>query len=662
MKKKKLMSVLALTLAVLVSMDGVVCSVSAQTLKDAMDATGAQYGEAIAVAVDATDAIDETEAITVSEDDLSASLMAEATYSTSGAKRIAKMSKNAIANNLNAIYSKSYPLMAIPTGTVYPFSTGTPSAEHLKYGLVSVNLMRQIAGLPGVTLDDRYNTLAQYGAAYCAITGLFQHGFDPSTMPGGMSQDFYEKANKGASSSNLSKGSSTYYTMPKFTIGYMQDNSGSNVATVGHRRWVLNPDMAKTGLGYAVGSSGSALSAMYVFDETASTPDYDFIAWPSSGNFPNNLMSAGDPWSIQFNPSKFKINLMDESTVTVTITAPNGVTKTFTAADTSTSLNDKSASYYRVEGDTAIIFRPGTAIFGSDPLNGTYTVVVSGVKDNVNAPATVCYTVDFFNPDDYVTEPGKDIDDINKVVDETAVTNFVTRLYSKCLDRGGDSEGILYWKDELISGNMTGAVAAQGFFFSDEMKLKNLNDEQFLEVLYNVMMNRKSDEAGRAYWLSLMESGIGRTGIFAEFAVSPEFTNICKEYGITRGAAVITEGRDKNMGATQFIARLYTKALGRTYDVDGLNYWCNCLVNKNYTAAEIATSQFFHSKEFTMKNLGDSDYVKVLYRTFMGREFDQDGLDYWLFQMRVFGMSRDQVLNNFAASEEFRLIMAGYGL
>lgn len=63
-----------------------------------------------------------------------------------------------------------------------------------------------------------------------------------------------------------------------------------------------------------------------------------------------------------------------------------------------------------------------------------------------------------------------------------------------------------------------------------------------------------------------------------------------------------------------------------------------------------------------MKGLGDSDYVKVLYRTFLGREYDEEGLNYWLFQMRVYGMSRDTVLNEFANSKEFKQIMAQYGL
>ena len=280
----------------------------------------------------------------------------------------------------------------------------------------------------------------------------------------------------------------------------------------------------------------------------------------------------------------------------------------------------------------------------------------------MGTPATLCYTVDFFNPQSYITNKNQDVSDINNQMNETEVEAFINRLYNKCLGRANDTDGMLYWKDLLMSKQITGAKMAQSFFFSPEMANKNLSDSQFIDVLYTVMMDRSADASGKNYWLSLMESGVGREGIYSQFSESQEFTAICKKYGITRGNATVTEGRDKNIGATRFISRLYTKALGRTYDVDGLNYWCNGLVGKQYTAAQIATTQFFHSKEFKQKNLGDSDYVKVLYRTFLDREYDQDGLNYWLFQMRVYGMSRDTVLNQFAASPEFKKLMAQYGL
>ena len=50
-----------------------------------------------------------------------------------------------------------------------------------------------------------------------------------------------------------------------------------------------------------------------------------------------------------------------------------------------------------------------------------------------------------------------------------------------------------------------------------------------------------------------------------------------------------------------------------------------------------------------------------MYRAFMGREYDTGGLNYWVNQMNR-GMSKNEVLNNFANSKEFSLIMNSMGV
>ena len=76
---------------------------------------------------------------------------------------------------------------------------------------------------------------------------------------------------------------------------------------------------------------------------------------------------------------------------------------------------------------------------------------------------------------------------------------------------------------------------------------------------------------------------------------------------------------------------------------------------------QVSTEQFFHSKEFEQKGLSDEEYVKVLYRTFFDREYDQTGMDYWLGQLAA-GKDRDFILNEFALSKEFAQVKAAYGL
>lgn len=124
----------------------------------------------------------------------------------------------------------------------------------------------------------------------------------------------------------------------------------------------------------------------------------------------------------------------------------------------------------------------------------------------------------------------------------------------------------------------------------------------------------------------------------------------------------VNQGRDLNMGVTLFVSRLYTKALGRPYDISGLNDWCNRIAGGSWSVTDAATTGFFHSPEFQNKNLSNEEYVKVLYRTFLDREYDKPGLNDWVSQLNSGQKSRDEVLRGFSGSREFADIMRQYGL
>lgn len=255
------------------------------------------------------------------------------------------------------------------------------------------------------------------------------------------------------------------------------------------------------------------------------------------------------------------------------------------------------------------------------------------------------------------------LDEYMKVYDDvTQIEAFVDRLYNLCLKRQPDETGMRDWREALINRDKSGAEVAHGFFFSDEMKNRGLSDEEFVELLYRVMMDREYDESGREYWVGRLLAGVSREGVYKGFAESAEFTEICGAYGIERGSVAVSENRDINTGLTMFVSRLYTKALGRDYDVAGLNDWCGRILNNTWSVTEVSTKGFFESPEFLNKELDDEEYVKVLYETFLGREYDEWGLSDWTDKLKKGEMSRDEVLRGFSYSEEFAIIMKEYGL
>ena len=109
-----------------------------------------------------------------------------------------------------------------------------------------------------------------------------------------------------------------------------------------------------------------------------------------------------------------------------------------------------------------------------------------------------------------------------------------------------------------------------------------------------------------------------------------------------------------------YVARIYTKALGRAAEPAGLKYWVGEINAKRKTPVEVA-ELFFFAPEFTNKKLNNTAYVKVLYRTFMGREADQGGLNYWIGRLNK-GEGRKSVLEAFAGCPEFKQIVKSFGL
>ena len=183
---------------------------------------------------------------------------------------------------------------------------------------------------------------------------------------------------------------------------------------------------------------------------------------------------------------------------------------------------------------------------------------------------------------------------------------------------------------------------------------RNLSNEEYVTRAYQGIMGREPDAAGRANWAGYLDDGVSYCYIISGFTRSEEFTKLCQRYQIARGTYYSPYARDQKPGITAYVARLYRKALGRKFDPQGLNSWVEKILANptKENMVEVATNGFLHSREFLGKNLNNTEYVKVMYRTFLNREYDSAGLDNWVGKMSR-GMNRDDVARNFAGSQEF---------
>ncbi|MCL2080414.1 MAG: DUF4214 domain-containing protein, partial [Oscillospiraceae bacterium] len=216
------------------------------------------------------------------------------------------------------------------------------------------------------------------------------------------------------------------------------------------------------------------------------------------------------------------------------------------------------------------------------------------------------------------------------------VEQFVTRLYELVLQRAPDLEGLNAWSNQLRTNRLTGSRVAYEFFFSPEMKGRNLSDSAFVDVLYNTLLNRAPDASGKNNWTGQLSDGMPRENIFAGFVNSVEFADICNSYGITRGTYEPPPGALSRV----FVARLYRTILLRTPDSNGLDGWQNALNNGIVTGAEVAYGFFYSGEMFSKSvNMNDDQFVEILYNSLLGRASDPSGKAYWINQLRS-GISR----------------------
>lgn len=112
------------------------------------------------------------------------------------------------------------------------------------------------------------------------------------------------------------------------------------------------------------------------------------------------------------------------------------------------------------------------------------------------------------------------------------VRDFVVRLYEKVLERDGETLGIEDWTNWILLGTMTPEDAAKSFFHSQEYLDKHTVDDAYVETLYRAFMDRESDNAGKATWLSLLSGGMSRDEVLEGFSQSQEFKEIMSRYGL----------------------------------------------------------------------------------------------------------------------------------
>ena len=298
---------------------------------------------------------------------------------------------------------------------------------------------------------------------------------------------------------------------------------------------------------------------------------------------------------------------------------------------------------------------------------------------------------------DSVTIPGE-----STTADEK-IKAFVQRCYRIILNREPDEGGMNTWFNELKSRRKAASEIIDRFMNSPELSGKNYSHSDSVEILYKAMLGRSSDATGKAHWVAKLENGQPFAAVINGFCISPEFKAICASYGIEPGTIKIqalsgiaeeealsmlaykakepitkksesnptrveiinpSDTIDMNIGiavqavyvneekAKEFISRCYQCVLGREASATELANWIGQMTNGTKTPDQIARG-FLFSHEFKGKNVSNEDLVKILYKVYMNRDADPEGLATWTEKLDG-GTSLKDLLDTFSKTCEFK--------
>ena len=245
---------------------------------------------------------------------------------------------------------------------------------------------------------------------------------------------------------------------------------------------------------------------------------------------------------------------------------------------------------------------------------------------------------------------------------EEYLDNFLNNVYQIMLEREADEEGKTYWYNKIIN-NDTGILNfVNQILDQDEFGQLNISTEDFIKRNYTLLMSREPDEEGFNYWINKLGGNSTKDQkltVINEMAHSEEFMGKVNELGIMfKKFEEINNKEDKVEEVVEdidiFIRDAYEHILGRQYDNDGLTYWKKQLVSQEKGALDLI-NKFIDTDEFKARKLSDKDFIKSVYEVLFNRSADDGGLNYWngIFQKDKSTFRNKNIIFNIADDKEF---------
>ncbi|MDZ7706953.1 MAG: CAP domain-containing protein [Trueperaceae bacterium] len=206
--------------------------------------------------------------------------------------QLVTLADRAVTEGVVGYAAQTTPLFAVPPD-VGSCDEGELAAQAKEWALAEVNFLRVLAGLPPVVYDDAAQTEVQQASLMFAANAQTSHSPPPEW------HCFSAAGADGAASSNngITARNAPIDAVPEDFIALWADDR--DVPGLGHRRWLLDPFLARTAFGLVEGTPrtggfshavGAALAVTGGGDADIGGLELPFVAYPR-GDFPTELFS-----------------------------------------------------------------------------------------------------------------------------------------------------------------------------------------------------------------------------------------------------------------------------------------------------------------------------------------------------------------------------------
>ena len=269
-----------------------------------------------------------------------------------------------------------------------------------------------------------------------------------------------------------------------------------------------------------------------------------------------------------------------------------------------------------------------------DGPNGPVTVTSAAGTDRFNSVETLLFI------------DGREVYNLNDPAAQ------VTRAYDAVLGRTPDQAGLNTFVQLLDQSTRLEDVSQRLIDSGEFVRAhgSNLNNTQFVDILYHNMRGVSGSAGETAGWVTLLDGGVmSRADVATYFAQSAEQEKAT--------AGTLAQGIwDRDESAIS-IANLYDTAFDRLPDSGGLANWVTLAHRDNVGMNAIAASFLNSNEAASLRAMDNASFINEIYQNALGRNAEAGGLASWLSHLAA-GETRADVMLAISESAEHQQITA----